>query len=102
MLHNKAFRFTGMKHTIEMFGLSPFAETNAVDIDLQDNAGIEQLIEALGKAMPSFRGRVIQEERNSLVENYGLYINGQFISDDQDVRIKPGDRIVLILLATGG
>ena len=85
-----------------MFGLSPFAETNAVDVDLQSNASIDQLIEALGKAMPSFRGRVIQEGQNRLVENYGLYINGQFISDDQDVRIKERDRIVLILLATGG
>lgn len=101
-LQKPEFRVVSMKRTVEMFGLSPFADTNAVDIELPDDSSVQQLIGALGEAMPSLRGRVIQEGQNKLIENYGLYINGQFVSDDANVRIRHVDRVVLILLATGG
>jgi molybdopterin converting factor small subunit len=84
-----------------MFGLSPHTEANSVNVDVEHEATIGQLLERLGTKLPQLRGRVIQPD-NKLVENYGLYINGEFVSDDSAVRIKEGDRVVLILLATGG
>ncbi len=91
-----------MKLTVEMFGLSPFVDTNAVEVEVANDASLAQLIEALGRKLPALRGRVIDTEQNRLVENYGLYINTQFVSGDEPVRLKQGDRVVLILLATGG
>jgi molybdopterin converting factor small subunit len=86
---------------VEMFGLSPHTEANLVNVEVENGATIGQLLEELGRKVPKLRGRVIQPD-NRLVENYGLYINGEFVSDDAAVRIKQGDRVVLILLATGG
>ena len=90
-----------MNLTVEMFGLSPYTEANSVNVDVENGATIGQLLEKLGGKLPQLKGRVIQPD-NGLVENYGLYINGEFVSDDSAVRIKQGDRVVLILLATGG
>ncbi len=89
-----------MKLTVEMFGLSPYTEENLVAVEIEDGA-LGQLLQAVGSKIPSLKGRVIQSD-NRLVENYGLYVNGEFVSDDRSVRLKQGDRVVLILLATGG
>jgi hypothetical protein len=85
-----------------MFGLSPFTEENAVELDMDDGATLTQLFAALAARMPSLRDRVIDTRSGRLIENYGIYVNGQFVSDHQDFRVKPTDRIVLILLAVGG
>ncbi len=90
-----------MKLTVEMFGLSPYTEENSVGVDLENGATLAQLLEAIGQKMPSLKGRVIQSD-NRLVENYGLYINGEFVADERAVKLKERDRVVLILLATGG
>ena len=90
-----------MKLTVEMFGLSPFTEANSVDVEVHEGATMTQLLEALGRKMPSLLGRVIQTG-GKLVENYGLYINSEFVADDHVIRLKQSDRVVLILLATGG
>ena len=90
-----------MNITVEMFGLSPFTEANSVDLEVDDGETLAQIIQTLAQKMPSLKGRVIQPE-GRLVETYGLYVNGQFVGDDHNVQIKQGDRIVLILLATGG
>jgi hypothetical protein len=91
-----------VKYTVEMFGLSPFTEDNAVELEMKEDATLSDLFASLAEKMPSFKGRVIEEGQRRLVENYGIYVNGQFISDHQDVRVKSTDRIVLILLAVGG
>jgi hypothetical protein len=95
-----------MKLTVEMFGLSPFTDTNAVEVEVEvedgAEASLDQVIAALGRKLPALRGRVIDPARDRLVENYGLYVNSQFVSDDDQVRVKQTDRVVLILLATGG
>ncbi len=90
-----------MKLTVEMFGLSPFTEANSVDVEVQEEASISHLLEAMARKMPSLVGRVIQPG-GKLVENYGLYVNSEFITDDHNIRFKKSDRVVLILLATGG
>lgn len=91
-----------MKYTVEMFGLSPFTEANAVDLELKDGASLPDLLAALARKMPSFKGRIIEAGERHLVENYGIYINGQFVSEYEGMVLKPTDRIVIILLAVGG
>jgi len=91
-----------MKFTVEMFGLSPFTEDNSVQVELKEGASVADLVAALRQKMPSFRGRVIMPDRDRLVENYGFYVNGEFVTEEGHVLLKKGDRIVLILLATGG
>jgi hypothetical protein len=91
-----------MKLTVEMFGLSPFVDTNAVEVDIEGDGSLARLIEALGRKLPALSGRVIDPEHNRLFENYGLYINSQFVSGEEPVHLKANDRVVLILLATGG
>jgi hypothetical protein len=93
---------TTMTLTVEMFGLSPFAQTNSVRVEVPEQATVQELVAALAANVPSLVGHVIQTDGRNLVENYGFYINSLFVSDDQDVRLKSGDRVVLILLATGG
>ena len=90
-----------MNLAVEMFGLSPYTEANSVSVEVEDGATLGQLLQALGYKVPQLKGRVIQSD-NRLVENYGLYINGEFVSDEGAVRLNQGDRVVLILLATGG
>ncbi len=88
--------------TVEMFGLSPFAQTNSTQVEVPEQATVQQVVAALAEKMPALVGHVIQPDGKNLIENYGFYINSLFISDDHDLRLKPGDRVVLILLATGG
>jgi hypothetical protein len=91
-----------MKLNVEMYGLSPFTDTNEVDVEVKEDAGLPDLIAALVKKIPSFKGRVIQAGDSRLVETYGMYVNGRFVDQDERLQLKPDDRVVLILLATGG
>ncbi len=91
-----------VKFNVEMFGLSPFTEANGVEVEVGQGANLADIVAALRDKMPTFRGRVIQPDRDRLVENYGFYVNGEFVDAEEEVHLKEGDRIVLILLATGG
>lgn len=91
-----------MKLIVEMYGLAPYTELNKVDLELEDGAGIGDLIGALGKKLPAFEGQVKEKGTNRLIEKYGIYLNSQFISQDEPVKLKPHDRVVIILQAVGG
>ncbi len=91
-----------MKLTVEMYGLSPHTELNKVDVELEDGAGFSELIGVLGQKISAFEGTVKEKGKNRLIEKYGLYLNSQFISQDEPVQLKPGDRVVIILQAVGG
>jgi molybdopterin converting factor small subunit len=88
--------------TVEMFGLSPVTNAASVEIELSTRATLVEVVRAIADKMPALVGRVIEKDRSRLVETYGFYVNGQFTSDDPDLRLKDGDRVVLLLLATGG
>jgi len=91
-----------MKLTVEMYGLSPYTNLNKIDIDLETGAEIPELISALGQKIPAFEGHVKEAGKNRLIETYGLYINGQFVQQDDPIKLVPSDRVVIILLAVGG
>jgi len=87
---------------VEMFGLSPFTSTSAVDLELNSGATLADVTRGLARQMPELVGRVIEKDLSGLIETYGFYVNGQFMADQPDLRLKEGDRVVLLLLATGG
>jgi hypothetical protein len=89
--------------TIQMFGLpKQITYLPEVEVDLSDPAGVQQLIAALRSRITALEGPVILPGTDRLTDNYAFVINGEFHLSDSDIRVKKGDRIVLILLATGG
>ncbi len=91
-----------MKLTVEMYGLSPYTEDNSVNVEVKDSAGFKNLLGAIVRKIPSLEGHVIRSDTNSLVETFGIYLNGRFIDQNEAIKLKPDDRVVIILLATGG
>jgi hypothetical protein len=88
--------------TVEMFGLSPVTNAASVQIELRSGASLADVVRGIADKMPVLVGKVIEKDRSRLVETYGFYVNGQFTGEDPDLRLKEGDRVVLLLLATGG
>jgi len=78
------------------------AAGNEVELELPDTAGLADLIAALRSAIPGLEGPVILAGEDNLTDNYGFNINGRFYTDGKEVRVRPGDRVALLALATGG
>jgi hypothetical protein len=91
-----------MMLSVEMFGLSPHTELNKAEVEVKNGAGLPELLLDLGRVIPALQGTVIERGNGRLAETYGLYLNGQFVSHDDHIKLKEGDHIVLILLAVGG
>ena len=91
-----------MNIRVEMYGLSPFTEANHVDLALEDGATTSDLLHALGMKMPELEGHVKEAGKNRLIESYGLYVNGRVLDPSENVALRPGDRVAIILLAVGG
>jgi molybdopterin converting factor small subunit len=91
------------KCVVEMFGLPPnITELRQVEVKVEDGASPRDVVTALRCAIPALEGRVMHSEEDRLVDDYGFYINGCFYTGDQEVKLKEGDRIVLLTLASGG
>jgi hypothetical protein len=88
---------------VEMFGLPPEAtELRTVEVQMEDKASLKDVIAALRREIPSLEGYVICPAEDRLTESYAFNINGRFYADDGEVQIRNGDRIALLILATGG
>jgi molybdopterin converting factor small subunit len=88
---------------IEMFGVPPeVAPSRNVEVALDDGAAIPELVAALRKAAPALEGRVIQSGKDRLADGYSLNINGRFYTGEKRVRLKAGDSVALVMLASGG
>jgi hypothetical protein len=91
------------KSIVEMFGLPPkISQEGKVEIDLLDNASLKDVVKALKQKIPALEGPVIRQGQDELIENYAFIVNGQFQPGDGSLRVRTNDRIVLVLLATGG
>jgi hypothetical protein len=91
------------KNTVEMYGISPhITPVVKVEVELNEGGLIPDVIAALKAKIPALEGPVIQSGYNRLSENYAFIINGQFHMNEDEVKVQPGDRIVLVLLAVGG
>jgi hypothetical protein len=89
--------------TVEFFGMPPeVTELPKIELRLAEGAGMIDLLRALRQAIPTFVGQVLKEDEEALTGHYAFNINGDFHFADSEVRLQEGDRIVLLLLATGG
>jgi molybdopterin converting factor small subunit len=91
------------KCTIGLFGIPrDVTDEREVEVELPDEAGLTDLIAALRRKIPNLEGHVIRDGEDKLTDYYAFNINGRFYSDDKDIRVRSGDRIGLLALATGG
>jgi molybdopterin converting factor small subunit len=73
-----------------------------VEVELKDKAGLTDVIAALRRKISKLEGTVILTGEDKLTEHYAFNINGRFYIDDKEIRIRSGDRVGLLALATGG
>jgi molybdopterin converting factor small subunit len=91
------------KCVIYMFGL-PYEITplREVEVELEEGAGMAGIIAALREKIPALEGPVFRPGESRLRENYKFNINGQLYFDGSDFKLRPGDRIALLVPVTGG
>ncbi|MFC2015251.1 MoaD/ThiS family protein [Chloroflexota bacterium] len=88
---------------VEMFGLSrEVSGVTEVEVELEDNARLEDVVAALKRQLPVMEGTVIRESENRLQDDSIFNINGRFYHDEDDLQINNGERLRLLSLATGG
>jgi hypothetical protein len=88
--------------TVELFGLArALAGAAFVEVPLREPATREELIAALGTAVPLLVGSVIAPDRISFLAPNYLLLDGAR-SVDAGVRITAGDRPCVMMLASGG
>jgi len=86
-----------------MYGLSYKITTlREVKVELNEGAGMAEVVTALKEKVPKLEGPVIRTGQNRLQENYKFNINGDFFYDGMDFQLHPGDRIALLVPVTGG
>ncbi len=91
------------KYVVEMFGLPyEISGIRRVEFELEDGAGLSDIIGALKREIPELEGEVITPGYDLLTEGFTFNINGRFYSNDGDLKLHEGDRIVLLTLATIG
>lgn len=91
------------KCLVHMYGL-PYEITalREVEVELEEGAGMAAVIAALKGKVPALVGPVFRPGDDRLQELYKFNINGQFYFDGSDFKLRPGDRIALLVPVTGG
>jgi hypothetical protein len=88
---------------VEMYGIPQnIARQYKTAVDLEDGATLKDVVLALKRRIPALDGPVICQGQDQLTESYSFIVNGQSQPGESNIRIKPDDRVVLVLLATGG
>jgi molybdopterin converting factor small subunit len=90
--------------TIELYGTSAeIAGTNEIILELPgENAGMEEVVEAIKIQLPKLDGIVFKKDENILADDQAFNINGCFYSGNDEIIVYDGDRIRLLTAATGG
>jgi molybdopterin converting factor small subunit len=92
------------KCVVKLFGL-PYGLTdrNEVELELNDGAGLRDLIIALKKKIPALEGPVFYKDSDKISGQYKFNVNGRFYYEDaEEVEIKNGDDISLLTIIAGG
>ena len=91
------------KGVIPMYGL-PYEITTVreVAVELNDGAGMAEVIAAMKEKVPSLDGPVFRAGESRLEENYKFNISGHFYYAGMDFQLHSGDRIALLVPVTGG
>lgn len=88
---------------VGLFGLpSEVTELREVAVEVDDGADLRGVVGALRREIPALEGDIICAAEDRLTEYYAFNVNGRFYQDDNGLQIKPGDRVALLLLASGG
>jgi hypothetical protein len=91
------------KCVIGLYGLPRgIVDGHQVEVELEDEASLADVIAVLRHALPKMEGPVIRAGEDKLTEHYAFNINGRFYNDDKEIRVRSGDQVGLLALATGG
>ena len=91
------------KCKIQMFGLPrDITDLMEVEVELEEGAGMAEVIAAMKEKIPTLEGPVIRDGENRLEDLYKFNINGRFYFDGMDFELHENDRIALLVPATGG
>jgi molybdopterin converting factor small subunit len=92
-----------LKCTVPMYGLPYEITTLREDeVELEDGAGMADVITALRQRVPALRGLVFRPGEDRLRELYKFNVNGQLHFGGTDFKLRPGDCITLLVPVTGG
>jgi len=88
---------------VQMFGLPPeLTRLYEVAVEVRDGASMAEVIAALRSKIPALEGPVIRPGEDRLEEQYKFNVNGHFYFDGMDFQLHKGDKIALLVPATGG
>jgi molybdopterin converting factor small subunit len=91
------------KCLVHMYGLPhEITELRAIEIEVNEGAGMEDVVAAMKKKIPALEGPIIRSGENRLEDQYKFNLNGHFFFDGMDFQLKEGDRIALLTPAQGG
>ena len=91
------------KCVIRIYGLPrEISDVREVEVELKDGAGMADVVAALREKIPALEGPVIRTGEDRLVESFKFNLNGDFFFDGMDFQLQSGDRIALLMPATGG
>ncbi len=82
--------------------MAEITELRSIEIELDEEAGLQGLVAALRRKIPGLEGKVIRAGQDRLTEQYVFNIDGRFYFDSDKVKLKEGSVIRLVLLSTGG
>ncbi|MGB7947400.1 MAG: NTP transferase domain-containing protein [Candidatus Binatia bacterium] len=89
--------------TVELFGMAQLlAKTKTVALTLPEEATLAQLFAALAEQLPILVGRVISLEKSQLVGGCACNINGLEFVRNPTVKVKTGDRVLILSADAGG
>lgn len=88
---------------VEFYGLAgELAGKDRVELRLGDGAGIAEVVSALRREFPAMDGIALEKGQDLLAETQLFNIDGNFYHKGDEVRLKQGDRLKMLTLATGG
>jgi molybdopterin converting factor small subunit len=91
------------RYVVEMFGLPyQIAGRREVEVKLEDGARLRDIIAVLRREVPALEGSIIRTGEDRLSEGYVFNINGRFYFDNEEPKLKDGDHLRLLTLATAG
>jgi molybdopterin converting factor small subunit len=92
------------KCTVEIYGLpQEITSQRKVEMELEDGADLGEVIAGMRQQIPALEGRVLTKGEDKLTDHFAFNINGRFyFGDGGNLRVKKGDKIALLSVATGG
>ena len=88
---------------VELFGVPRvIAGRRDVDIAVPSEGCYGDLVAALAEVCPSLVGRAIRPDLSALEAGYVFNLNGMSFLDGSELRLNPGDALLLLSSQAGG